>query len=61
MKIYKKTVVAGIKKVKESDLENLPGELALARKGGINPLMGLVGLFAVDFVLEWIAMIYTLL
>ncbi len=60
-KIYKNTVVAGIKKVKESDTETLPVELALARKGGINPLMGIVGLFAVDFVLEWIGMIYTLL
>jgi hypothetical protein len=60
-KIYKNTVVAGIKKVKESDLEIEPVELALARKGGINPLMGLVGLFAVDFVLQWIGTIYTLL
>ena len=60
-KIYKKTVVSGVKKVKESDLEIEPVELALARKGGINPLMGIVGLFAVNFVLEWIGAFYILL
>ncbi|MBQ7108177.1 MAG: DUF2628 domain-containing protein [Clostridia bacterium] len=60
-KLYKKSAVQNIKKIKESDTEDVPVELALARKGGVNPLMGIVGLLAVDFVLEWIAAFYTLL
>lgn len=60
-KIYKKSAIQNVKKIKESDLEGVPVELALARKGGVNMLMGVVGLFAVDFILEWIGVIYTLL
>ena len=60
-KLYKKSAVQNIKKIKESDTEDVPVELALARKGGVNPLMGVVGLLAVDFVLELIAAFYTLL
>lgn len=60
-KLYKKAVVQGVKKVKESDDVTEPVELALARKGGINPLMGIVGIFAIDFILEWIGALYILM
>lgn len=59
-KIYKKTVVAGIKKVKSSEENELPLELALAKKGGIN-IIGLLGFFAFDLILEWISAIYILM
>ena len=57
-KIYKKTVVEGVKKVKVSEKNDQPLELALARKGGVNPFLGLISLFALDLVLEWIGAIY---
>lgn len=60
-KIYKKTVVEGVKKVRESEENELPLELALAKKGGVSPLFGLIGLFALDLVLEWIGAFYILM
>lgn len=60
-KIYKKTAVLGVKKVKDSDEGDLPLELALAKKGGVNPFLGLIGLFSLDLVLEWIGAIYILM
>ncbi len=60
-KIYKKTVISGIKKVKKSDDNSLPLELALAKKGGVNVFLGLIGLLAFDLILEWVSAFYIML
>lgn len=60
-KIYKKTVISGIKKVKESDENPLPLELALAKKGGTNIFLGLIGNFAFYLILEWVSAFYIML
>ena len=50
-KIYRKTVLAGVRLVKSrEDEEELPLNLALRHKGGVNMLMGVVGLFGVQWI-----------
>lgn len=61
-KVYKESVVKGIKKVKENKEESeLPLELALAKSGGVNTFLGLISLFAFNLILEWIGAFYILL
>lgn len=60
-KIYKKTVVTSVKKVKESTEISEPLELALARKGGVNTILGLISLFSFNLILEWIGALYILM
>ena len=60
-KLYKKAVIAGIKKVKASEENDLPLELALAKKGGVNIFSGLIGIMAFDLILEWISAFYILM
>lgn len=60
-KIYLKSVIDGIKKVKSNEEETEePLNIALARKGGVNIFLGLIGMFAFNFVLEWISALYFL-
>lgn len=59
-RFYKKTVVSSIKKVKAKAENDLPLELALAKQGGINLFLGLIGLLAFDLILEWISAFYIL-
>ena len=61
-KIYKKSVLSGIKKVKEArEDDDIPLELALAKSGGVNTFLGLISLFSFNLVLEWIGTIYIIL
>jgi RNA polymerase subunit RPABC4/transcription elongation factor Spt4 len=60
-KIYLKTVINGIKKVKANQEESeSPLELELTRKGGVNIILGMLGMVAFNFILEWISVFYLL-
>ncbi len=50
-KIYRKTVLDGVRLVKSGETEqDLPLNLALRHKGGVNMIMGVVGLFGVQWI-----------
>jgi len=58
-RLYRKSVIEGIKKAKNEETElEIPTELALAKKGGVNALLGLISLFSFDMILTWIGTIY---
>mgnify|MGYP003490157364 FL=1 len=57
-KIYLKHTLENVKKVKQNHDDSLPLKLALAHKGNVNMILGVVGLFA----LQWITtLLYTLI
>lgn len=61
-KIYRNTVINGVKKVKEEHEElEVPLEEALSHKGGVNIFLGVTMLFFFDFILEWVGSLYMLL
>ena len=58
--IYRKTALESIQKLKISDDEvqsDIPLALRLRKKGGVNPFMGLIGLFALQWLVQIIYMI----
>ncbi|MBO5232529.1 MAG: DUF2628 domain-containing protein [Clostridia bacterium] len=61
-RIYRKAAIADVKRVKAKENESEePLNLQLAKKGGVNIFAGLIGLFALDFILEWIGALYIVL
>ena len=56
---YRKSAIETIKKVKENDetAQDIPLALRLRKKGAVNPFMGLIGLFALQWLVELIFII----
>ncbi len=58
-RIYFKSVTEGIKSVKDQKVESdLPLETALARKGSVNALLGLIFLFSFEILVNLVYLIY---